>query len=92
MAKANRNNITPISPQKGSLQKGRPKLFDTFVIIRPIRFYCPEFDVMTQGDDPDDAIANLKEAVRGYIKAIGIKKAFKEYRKLIRETLEVSVG
>ena len=54
--------------------------------------YCPEFDVMTQGDDPDDALANLKEALRGYIKAVGIKKAFKEYRKLIRETLEVSVA
>lgn len=54
--------------------------------------YCPEFDVMTQGDDPDDALANLKEAVRGYIKTVGIKKAFKEYRKLIRETLEVSVA
>lgn len=32
--------------------------------------YCPEFDVMTQGDDPDDAIVNLREAVRGYIKTI----------------------
>lgn len=54
--------------------------------------YCPEFDVMTQGDDPDDAIFNLKEALRGYIKAVGIKNAFKEYRKLIRETLEVSIS
>lgn len=54
--------------------------------------YCPEFDVMTQGDDPDDALANLKEAIQGYIKALGIKKAFKEYRKLIRETLEVSIA
>ncbi len=36
--------------------------------------YCPEFDVMTQGDDPDDALTNLKEAVRGYIKVTGIKK------------------
>lgn len=54
--------------------------------------HCPEFDVMTQGDDPDDAISNLKEAIRGYIKTIGIKKAFKEYRKLIRETLEVSIA
>ncbi len=54
--------------------------------------YCPEFDVMTQGDDPDDALANLKEAIQGYIKVVGIKKAFKEYRKLIRETLEVSIA
>jgi predicted RNase H-like HicB family nuclease len=53
--------------------------------------YCPEFDVMTQGDDPDEAIGNLKEAVKGYIKTIGIKQAFKEYRKPIRESIEVTV-
>ena len=53
--------------------------------------YCPEFDVMSQGDDPDEALANLKEAVRGYIKTIGIKQAFKEYRKPIRESIEVTV-
>jgi predicted RNase H-like HicB family nuclease len=46
---------------------------------------------MTQGDDPDEAIVNLKEAVKGYIKAIGIKQAFKEYRKPIRESIEVTV-
>lgn len=34
--------------------------------------YCPEFDVMSQGDDPDDAIKNLREAVRGYVKTVGI--------------------
>jgi len=53
--------------------------------------YCPEFDVMTQGDDPDDALANLKEAVRGYIKVVGIKEAFKEYRHPIRESIELSI-
>ena len=54
--------------------------------------HCPELDVMSQGDDPDDAIANLREAIQGYIKTVGVKKAFKEYRKLIWETLEVSVA
>ena len=49
--------------------------------------YCPEFDVMTQGNNPDDAITNIKEAVHGYIKTIGIKQAFKEYRKPIRELI-----
>lgn len=53
--------------------------------------YCPEFDVMTQGDNPNKAISNLKEALRGYIKAIGINQAFKEYRHPIRELIEVSV-
>lgn len=54
--------------------------------------YCPEFDIMTQGDNPDDAITNLREALRGYVKVIGIKQAFKEYRKLIRETVEVPIS
>ena len=53
--------------------------------------YCPEFDIMSQGDDPDDALTNIREAISGYIKTIGVKKAFKEYRKLIRETLEVAI-
>ncbi len=53
--------------------------------------YCPEFDVMSQGDDPDEAITNITEAVRGYIKTIGIKQAFKEYRKPIREILNVTI-
>ena len=53
--------------------------------------YCPEFDVASQGGDPDEAIANLKEAVVGYIKAVGIKQAIKEYRHPIRETVEVTV-
>ena len=53
--------------------------------------YCPEFDVMSQGEDPDDAIANLREAISGYIKTIGIKQAFKEYRHPIRETVEIAI-
>ena len=53
--------------------------------------YCPEFDVMTQGDNPDEALANIKEAVRGYVKTIGIRQAFKEYRHPIRESIEVSI-
>ena len=53
--------------------------------------YCPEFDIMTQGEEPNEAISNLKEALRGYIKVIGIKQAFKEYRHPIRELIEVTV-
>ncbi|MBU3933231.1 MAG: type II toxin-antitoxin system HicB family antitoxin [Candidatus Omnitrophica bacterium] len=53
--------------------------------------YCPEFDIMTQGDDPDQAITNLKEALRGYIKVVGIKQAFKEYRHPIRELVEIAI-
>jgi len=53
--------------------------------------YCPEFDIMTQGDDPDQAITNLKEALRGYIKVVGVKQAFKEYRHPIRELVEIAI-
>jgi len=54
--------------------------------------YCPEFDVASQGDDPDEAIANLKEALIGYIKTVGIREAFKSYRRPIRETVELRVA
>lgn len=53
--------------------------------------YCPEFDIASQGDDPDEAITNLKEALRGYIAVVGIKQALREYRHPIRETIEVLV-
>ena len=54
--------------------------------------YCPEFDVASQGDDPDDAIKNLKEALFGYIKTIGIREAFKSYRHPIREIIELHIA
>lgn len=53
--------------------------------------YCPELDIYTQGDDFEDAVKSLKEAVRGYIKVVGFKNAIKEFRHPIRETLEVAV-
>ncbi|OHB70994.1 MAG: hypothetical protein A2W17_00940 [Planctomycetes bacterium RBG_16_41_13] len=53
--------------------------------------YCPEFDVYSQGETTEDAIQNIKEAVTGYIKAIGIEKALKEFNPPIRETLELSI-
>ena len=34
--------------------------------------YCPEFDIMSQGDDPDDAVANIREAVTGYL--VGLRQ------------------
>jgi predicted RNase H-like HicB family nuclease len=34
--------------------------------------YCPELDIYTQGDDVQDAIANLQEAAAGFIKVVGI--------------------
>lgn len=53
--------------------------------------YCPEFDIMTQGDNADETLENLKEAIRGYIKVVGLEQAFKEYRHPIRESVELSI-
>lgn len=53
--------------------------------------YCPEFDIYTQGENVEEAINNLKEAVVGYIKVVGIDDAFKEFKSPIRETVEVSL-
>lgn len=53
--------------------------------------YCPEFDLATQGENANEAITHLKEALRGYIAVVGIEQALKEYRHPIRETVEVLV-
>jgi len=34
--------------------------------------YCPELDIYTQGDDKEDAIKNLKEAVELHIEEVGL--------------------
>lgn len=53
--------------------------------------YCPEFDIYSQGETAEEANKNIKEAVVGYIKAIGIEEALKEFNPPIRETLELSI-
>lgn len=53
--------------------------------------YCPELDIYSQGDTAEEAIKNLKEAITGYIKVIGIEEALKEFKPPIRETLELAL-
>jgi predicted RNase H-like HicB family nuclease len=53
--------------------------------------YCPELDIYSQGDTAEEAIKNLKEAVTGYIKVVGIEEALKEFKPPIRETLELAI-
>ncbi len=33
--------------------------------------YCPELDIYTQGEDRDDALANLREAAQLHIEEVG---------------------
>jgi len=53
--------------------------------------YCPELDIYTQGDDVEDAIANLQEAASGYIKVVGIDNLGLRPKPIIRKELELVV-
>lgn len=53
--------------------------------------YCPEFDVYSQGDTVKEALANIREAVEGYVLTVGVKKAREEYRKPLHRTMEIAV-
>lgn len=47
--------------------------------------YCPELDIYTQGEDADDALANLREAAELHIEEVGfdnLKLKRVEHRKL----------
>jgi len=34
--------------------------------------YCPELDIYTQGEDQNDALANLREAAQLHIEEVGV--------------------
>ncbi len=34
--------------------------------------YCPELDIYTQGEDRDEALANLREAAQLHIEELGV--------------------
>jgi predicted RNase H-like HicB family nuclease len=44
---------------------------------------CPEVDVVSQGHNVEEAIANLKEAVELYIEEMGLPEEFKETEAII---------
>ena len=54
---------------------------------------CPELDIASQGTSVDDARANLKEAVEGFLEVASeteIKSRLKSEMRV--ETLEVTIG
>jgi len=52
--------------------------------------YCPELDIYTQGDDVEDALANLKEAAELHIEEVGLGAV--RLRKVERRELELRVS
>lgn len=51
--------------------------------------YCPELDIYTQGEDVEDALANLREAAELHIEEIGIQNL--RLRKVERRELTLEV-
>lgn len=55
--------------------------------------WCPELDVSSFGDDYDDALAKLHEAVVGYIAEVGYAEAAAEaHPEAATFPLEISIG
>ena len=52
--------------------------------------YCPELDIYTQGDDVEDALANLKEAAELHIEEVGLGAV--RLRKVERRELELTIS
>ncbi|HED03202.1 MAG TPA: type II toxin-antitoxin system HicB family antitoxin [Candidatus Fraserbacteria bacterium] len=42
--------------------------------------YCPELDIYTQGENVDEALANLKEAAELHIEEIGLSRPYSPRR------------
>jgi len=51
--------------------------------------YCPELDIYTQGEDVEDALANLREAAALHIEEVGIQNL--KLRKVKRRSLTLEV-
>ena len=51
--------------------------------------YCPELDIYTQGEDVEDALANLREAAELHIEEIGIQNL--KLRKVEHRALKLEV-
>jgi predicted RNase H-like HicB family nuclease len=51
--------------------------------------YCPELDIYTQGEDVEEALANLKEAAELHIEEIGVQNL--KLRKVERRELTLQI-
>ena len=53
--------------------------------------YCPELDIYTQGETITESIANLREAVEGYIEVVGLDNLHLRPKPAIRKEVELTV-
>jgi len=51
--------------------------------------YCPELDIYTQGEDVEDALANLREAAQLHIEEVGAENLC--LRKVERQAITVEL-
>jgi predicted RNase H-like HicB family nuclease len=54
--------------------------------------YCPELDITTEGETPEQAIEMLKDAAQGYIEVVGIENIPHFSPKTVKEELELVVN
>lgn len=52
--------------------------------------YCPELDIYTQGENIEDALANLREAAELHIEEIGVDAL--DLRKISRRKVKLSIN
>ena len=52
--------------------------------------YCPELDIHTQGEDVEDALANLKEAAQLHIEETGLQNL--KLKKVERRALTLQIN
>jgi predicted RNase H-like HicB family nuclease len=53
--------------------------------------YCPELDIYTQGETVEESIANLREAVEGYIEVVGLDELGLRPKPAIRKEIELMI-
>jgi len=61
---------TKSSPSKSKTKKPRKKLYLTAVLEKENKGYlslCPEFDITSKGKTPNQALDNLKQAVKHFL-------------------------
>lgn len=54
--------------------------------------YCPELDITTEGETPEEAVEMLKDAATGYIEVVGIENIPHFSPSTVKEELELVVN
>jgi predicted RNase H-like HicB family nuclease len=54
--------------------------------------YCPELDIITEGETPEEAVNMLRDAAQGYIETVGIDNIIHFSPKTVKEEIELIVN